>query len=107
MFGEWAYALLSVVVASTISLIGVAAISLSDRIIMSAIAGAIVSLLAGESVSSFPEFMLPFTAGGFIYIAGSDLLPELQKGRKPLEIGAAVPGPDIWRRLMHLLTLTG
>jgi zinc and cadmium transporter len=23
--------------------------------------------------------MLPFAAGGFLYIAGSDLLPELQK----------------------------
>ena len=24
-------------------------------------------------------FLIPFTAGGFIYIAGSDLIPELHK----------------------------
>ncbi|HEU4477544.1 MAG TPA: ZIP family metal transporter [Pyrinomonadaceae bacterium] len=72
-----------------------------------AIAGAILSLLASESVSSFSEFMLPFTAGGFIYIAGSDLLPELQKERKPwksaLQFLALISGVG----LMYLLLLIG
>jgi zinc and cadmium transporter len=46
-----------------------------------AILGAIVSLVAGAGASSFVEWMLPFTAGSFIYVAGSDLLPELHRER--------------------------
>ncbi len=46
---------------------------------ITAIAGAIFSLLIASSASTFPKFLLPFTAGGFIYIAASDLLPELHK----------------------------
>jgi zinc and cadmium transporter len=44
-----------------------------------AIAGAIVALLIGSKIKGFTSAMLPLTAGGFIYIAGSDLLPELHK----------------------------
>jgi zinc and cadmium transporter len=44
-----------------------------------AILGAIVGLLVGAKSGSFITFILPFTAGGFIYIAGSDLIPELNK----------------------------
>lgn len=43
-----------------------------------AIIGGIVGyLLAGEA--SFQVYMLPIAAGGFIYIAASDLIPELHK----------------------------
>jgi len=48
-----------------------------------AIFGTAVASLVGSSVGSFSAVMLPFTAGGFIYIAGSDLLPELQKELEP------------------------
>jgi zinc and cadmium transporter len=34
------------------------------------------------SFASFGEYLLPFAAGGFIYIASSDLIPELHKVRK-------------------------
>ncbi|MDH7507795.1 MAG: ZIP family metal transporter [Methanomassiliicoccales archaeon] len=44
-----------------------------------AIAGAIASLIIGESVSGYTTLMLPLAAGGFIYIAGSDLVPEMHK----------------------------
>jgi zinc and cadmium transporter len=72
-----------------------------------AIVGAIVSLLASHSVVSFSEFMLPFTAGGFIYIAGCDLLPKLQKERKPLKSGAQLAALVLGVGLMYLLTLIG
>jgi zinc and cadmium transporter len=72
-----------------------------------AIVGAIVSLLASHSVVSFSEFMLPFTAGGFIYIAGCDLLPKLQKERKPLKSGAQLAALVLGVSLMYLLTLIG
>jgi len=48
-----------------------------------AMLGTAVALLVGSSLESFSSVMLSFTAGGFIYIAGSDLLPELQKELEP------------------------
>ena len=39
--------------------------------------GVVVSLLIGPNVSNYTAVMVPLTAGGFIYIAGSDLIPEL------------------------------
>jgi zinc and cadmium transporter len=44
-----------------------------------AVLGTIVAILVGSNISGFTEFLIPFTAGGFIYIAGSDLIPELHK----------------------------
>ena len=42
-----------------------------------AVVGVVISLLIGPNVGQYTAFMLPVTAGGFIYIAGSDLIPEL------------------------------
>jgi zinc and cadmium transporter len=42
------------------------------------ILGAIISLFAGSHIEGYSSILLPITAGGFIYIAGSDLIPELQ-----------------------------
>jgi len=47
-----------------------------------AIAGTIASLMIGETVESYKVIMLPIAAGGFIYIAGSDLVPEMQRESK-------------------------
>ena len=44
-----------------------------------AILGTLVALLVGSRVEDFSSMMLPLAAGGFIYIAGSDLVPELNK----------------------------
>jgi zinc and cadmium transporter len=49
---------------------------------VSAILGTIISLLVGSRVENFANVMLPLAAGGFIYIAGSDLVPELNKESK-------------------------
>lgn len=46
---------------------------------LSAIVGAIGALVIGPKVEGFSLSMLPITAGGFVYLAGSDLIPELQK----------------------------
>lgn len=43
-----------------------------------AILGAFVSLLIGPKVEGFAVSLLPIAAGGFIYIAGADLIPELK-----------------------------
>ncbi len=43
------------------------------------IPGAIVGYLLSIYTTQFIQFMLPIAAGGFIYIAASDLIPELRK----------------------------
>ncbi len=45
---------------------------------LAAVAGGLISLLIGPHVGNYSQFMLPITAGGFIYIAAADLIPELQ-----------------------------
>jgi len=45
---------------------------------LAAVLGAIISLVIGPKVEGFSLALLPITAGGFLYIAGSDLIPELQ-----------------------------
>lgn len=42
-----------------------------------AIAGALIALFVGTQIESFANYLIPVAAGGFIYIAGSDLIPEL------------------------------
>jgi zinc and cadmium transporter len=44
-----------------------------------AILGTLLSLSVGSRIAEFSSMMLPLAAGGFIYIAGSDLVPELNK----------------------------
>ena len=46
---------------------------------LTAVAGAVTALLFGNITEQFALWLLPLTAGGFIYIALSDLLPELHK----------------------------
>ena len=50
---------------------------------LTAVLGTIIALVIGAKLSGFTEFLIPFTAGGFLYIAGSDLIPELQKESSP------------------------
>ncbi len=46
---------------------------------LGAIAGAVISLLIGQHLKDYTLILMPITAGGFLYIAGSDLVPELQQ----------------------------
>jgi len=46
---------------------------------LTAIAGAIVGIIIGEHSQKITMFLVPLAAGGFIYIAGADLIPELHK----------------------------
>jgi zinc and cadmium transporter len=49
---------------------------------LTAIIGTVLSLVIGPHVQGYTVALIPITAGGFIYIAGTDLLPELQKDVK-------------------------
>lgn len=46
---------------------------------LSALLGVSIVWLIGPHVAQIEQQILPLTAGGFIYIAGSDLIPELRK----------------------------
>lgn len=46
-----------------------------------AIAGVLLSFILKESIESFASYALPIAAGGFIYIAMADLIPELNKNK--------------------------
>ncbi|HET8656117.1 MAG TPA: ZIP family metal transporter, partial [Longimicrobiaceae bacterium] len=46
---------------------------------LTAVVGALVSLVVGTAVAGFSATLLPVAAGSFLYIAGSDLIPELQR----------------------------
>lgn len=50
---------------------------------LSAVLGAIIVLLSHLNPESLTQSLIPFTAGGFIYIAMADLLPELRKDARP------------------------
>ncbi len=49
---------------------------------LTCVIGGIASYLLSERIQGVIPFVLPFAAGGFIYIAASDLVPELHKEPK-------------------------
>ncbi len=49
---------------------------------LTAILGGVLGYLLATSIKEIIPFMLPFAAGGFIYIAACDLIPELHKEPK-------------------------
>jgi zinc and cadmium transporter len=44
-----------------------------------AVLGVFVGYYLSSSMEVFHQFLVPFAAGGFIYIGASDLIPELHK----------------------------
>jgi zinc and cadmium transporter len=46
---------------------------------LTAILGTLIAFMLGEAGESFTTWILPLAAGGFIYIAVADLIPELHK----------------------------
>jgi len=61
-----------------------------------AILGAVFTLLAGNRISGLVDFLVPLAAGGFIYIAAADLIPELKKeqrlGKSLLQLASLLAG---------------
>lgn len=72
---------------------------------LAAVLGAVFTLLLNQSVDSIVPILLAFAAGGFIYIAVSDLLPELRRDvsrrRAVVQLAAIILGIG----LMWLLRL--
>ena len=63
---------------------------------LTSVAGAIATLWIGTLSETLANFLLPVTAGGFIYIAGVDLIPDIHKEVKPwrsaVQFGAILLG---------------
>jgi zinc and cadmium transporter len=71
-----------------------------------AIAGTILALIVGPNIKDFTLYVMPLTAGGFIYIAGSDLIPELHKevkfSRSLLQLASVILGVGVMALLLLL-----
>jgi len=50
---------------------------------LSAIIGAVIALVIGTTIESIIPLITAFAAGSFLYIAGSDLVPEIHKTSHP------------------------
>ena len=55
------------------------AILLNFVVSLTAVVGGIVGFFVSSHVEDIALFILPFAAGGFIYIAATDLVPEIRK----------------------------
>lgn len=55
------------------------ALFLNFFVALTAIFGGFIGFYLSNTTQTFIELLIPFTAGGFIYIAASDLIPELKK----------------------------
>ena len=55
------------------------ALLLNFLVALTSVLGTIIGLLLSFKIENLTSYLIPFAAGGFIYIAGSDLIPELHK----------------------------
>ncbi len=55
------------------------ALALNFLSAIASIAGAILTIIMNKTTQNIELILIPITIGGFIYIAGSDLIPELHK----------------------------
>jgi zinc and cadmium transporter len=62
---------------------------------LTAILGAIIVFVVGTTLEGFIPLLIPFAAGNFIYIAGSDLIPELRKDE-----------PDLKKATLQIVSIT-
>ena len=64
-----------------------------------AIAGAVLSLVLGTPVLRYADLMVPIAAGGFLYMAGTDLIPtlhqEVGRGNAFLQLAAMILGVGV------------
>jgi zinc and cadmium transporter len=72
---------------------------------LTAVFGTIVALSLGVLMQGSAAFLVPFAAGNFIYIAGSDLIPELHK-QEPKPLKSALQLTAFVLGILVLLSLT-
>lgn len=65
---------------------------------LTAVVGAIIALVVGSAIEGFVSLLIPFATGNSIYIAGSDLIPELRKDTSESEESRIADGVSYSRR---------
>jgi zinc and cadmium transporter len=70
---------------------------------LTAVAGTVVALVAGTFVEGLQGFLMPFAIGSFIYIAGSDLIPELHRETSPKKSLLQLAAIALGIAMMYLL----
>jgi len=73
---------------------------------VTAVLGGIIAIVASGMVPSIANYLIPIAIGGFIYIAGADLIPELHKNfeikKSIFQIIALVLGIVVMAMLLFL-----
>lgn len=73
---------------------------------LTAILGVAVAIFLSSYVENLTSFLIPFAAGSFIYIAGTDLIPELKKEVEPkksmIQLVALILGIVVMLLLVYL-----
>lgn len=72
---------------------------------LTAMIGAIIGILFSKNSAMFVSIIIPIAAGGFLYIAGSDLIPEIHKNQKKEFPLRNLIGILLGIFIMYLLTL--
>ncbi|MBU0952384.1 MAG: ZIP family metal transporter [Elusimicrobia bacterium] len=67
---------------------------------LTSVLGALIVLIVGPFVKEYTYLLLPITAGGFIYIAGSDLIPVLHEHDNSCDTTVS---NSVWQFLMIIL----
>jgi zinc and cadmium transporter len=74
---------------------------------LGAYGGAIAMLVAGHRVASVANYVMPFAAGNFIYIAAATLIPELRREQRRIATVAQVAAVLAGVLIVALPTLLG
>jgi zinc and cadmium transporter len=73
---------------------------------LTAILGAVITLALSSATDGVERILVPITAGGFVYIASTDLLPELHKEPEGLisvlQLGGLIAGIGVMGALLLL-----
>ena len=72
---------------------------------LTAVLGALVALYLGDYVEGLTGFLLPFAAGNFVYIAGSDLVPELRDQKEMMKVLSQFGLMGLGVLLMYLIKI--
>ncbi len=72
---------------------------------LASVVGAVIAIIIGSQAEGFIEWIIPITAGGFIYIATSDLIPELKKESRISQTLRQLLGIGLGLGLMVILKL--
>lgn len=72
---------------------------------LTAVIGAIIGIIFAGKSAVFSYIVMPLAIGGFIYIAGSDLIPEIHKNQKKVFSFRNLAGIILGILIMYALTL--